>query len=124
MLSTMKVAELRAVAEEFGVDVSQSKTKALLLAQLAEEGVTDEVFASLSKGTEKVGILAATPRESEEGDVLVSMTRANPTFEVLGYKFTKEHPYVAMSPGDAQSIFDSEFGFRTASPNEVKEYYS
>lgn len=129
MLKEMKVAELREVAEAFGIEDPKSKTKAVLLVELAEEGVTDEVYQQFTDA-ESVEVIAPaeTPppatRRGEE-DVLVYMNRANPTFEIRGHRFTKEHPYVAMSQSDAQGVFDYDpRGFRLATPNEVKEYYS
>ncbi len=59
-----------------------------------------------------------------DGQVLVKMTRKNPTYETNGHRFTKEHPYVLMSPEEAQEIFDAEEGFVLAGPREVQEYYS
>jgi hypothetical protein len=62
---------------------------------------------------------------SEGPEVLVKMERENYTYEIYGHMFTKEHPYIAMSSEDAQLIFDHDpRGFRIATPNEVKEYYS
>ena len=42
----------------------------------------------------------------------------------LGFTFTKEHPFVAMSSEAAQEIFDKEEGFRLATPREVQDFYS
>jgi hypothetical protein len=42
----------------------------------------------------------------------------------MGSTFTKEHPFVAMSPDNAQAIFDKEEGFRLATPKEVQEFYN
>jgi hypothetical protein len=52
------------------------------------------------------------------------MTRANFRYDIMGYTFTKEHPFVAMHKEDAQEIFDKEEGFRLATPKEVQEYYN
>ena len=127
MLSKMKVAELREVAEAFGVE-HEGLNKASLLAQLAEEGVTEEVYAQYT-GVEEEKEVISTPapavKRDTDASVLVFMNRANPTFEIKGHRFTKQHPYVAMSSDEAQEIFDYDpRGFRIATPNEVKEYYS
>jgi hypothetical protein len=52
------------------------------------------------------------------------MTRANFRYDILGYTFTKEHPFMAMKEEDAQKIFDMEEGFRLATPREAQEFYS
>lgn len=133
MLSKMKVGELRKVAEEMGVDHSESKTKAALVAQLAEEGVTDQsyqeyldsIIEPVEPEEETVQPVKKTPKVNVGDEVLVKMNRANPTFEIRGYRFTKDHPYIAMNQNDAQEIFDFDpRGFAIATPNEVKEYYS
>jgi len=132
MLSKMKVGELRQVAEEMGVDHSESKTKAALIAQLAEEGVTDqsyqEYLSSIGEAEEVVPDpvpVKQTPKSVDAEEVLVKMNRANPTFEIRGHRFTKDHPYIAMSSIDAQEIFDFDpRGFAIATPREVQEYYS
>jgi hypothetical protein len=51
------------------------------------------------------------------------MTRANFRYDIMGYTFTKEHPFVAMHKDSAQQIFDIEEGFRLATPKEVQDYY-
>jgi hypothetical protein len=52
------------------------------------------------------------------------MTRENHRYDIFGYTFTKEHPFVAMSEEDAQKIFDTEEGFRLATPKEVQDFYN
>jgi len=60
----------------------------------------------------------------DKDTVLVRMTRNNFRYDIKGFTFTREHPFVAMSPDTAQQIFDQEEGFRLASPKEVQEYYN
>jgi hypothetical protein len=52
------------------------------------------------------------------------MTRENFRFDIIGFTFTKEHPFIAMTEENAQEIFDKEEGFRLATPKEVQEYYN
>jgi hypothetical protein len=52
------------------------------------------------------------------------MTRPNYRYDILGFTFTKEHPFIAMSKDSAQAIFDKEEGFRLANPAEVQSFYS
>lgn len=132
MLETMKVAELREVADAFGVDTTDESGKALskklLLAALAEEGVTSEEYAKF-EDAEKVDVEVDEPapkkKVSSGPDILVKMNRANGTFEIKGHRFTREHPYIAMSQEEAQEIFDYDpRGFTIATPAQVQEYYS
>ena len=130
---TLKVAELKNIAESFGVDLEEAKTKNEILAVLAEEGVSYEMykqFAEAEKVEEEEDELetvrtkpASKPKQSKE-TVLVKMDRANASYETYGYEFTREHPYVAISSDVAQEIFDNEEGFRMATPREVQEFYS
>lgn len=128
---TLKVSELKKIAEDFGVDTDQLKNKNDVIAALAEEGVTWAVYQKTIKDIEDNLEEAPEPqakfdpkKEISEDDVLVRMTRANFRYDILGFTFTKEHPFVAMKKDQAQAIFDKEEGFRLANPTEVQEYYS
>jgi len=128
---TLKVAELRNVAESFGVDLEGAKNKKDIIAMLAEEGVTYEVYDNLAntEKTEDSEIEVFYDKKQNnivpEGQtVLVKMDRGNPLYEIGKHVFTKVHPYVAMTEEDAQEIFDTEDGFRLATPSEVKDFYS
>lgn len=126
-LKNLKVAELREVAEEFGVDLDGVTKKADIISALNEEGVSDEVYANFvgaeHEEAEEAPVVPAA-KKIDGQEVVVKMERENGTFEVLGYRFTKRHPYVVMSASDAQEIFDRERGFRQATPREAQEYYS
>jgi hypothetical protein len=52
------------------------------------------------------------------------MTRENFRYDILGFTFTKQHPFIAMHKDKAQAIFDKEEGFRPATPKEVQDFYS
>lgn len=130
---TLKIAELREIAENFAVDTDGIKTKANIIAALAEEGVTWPVYQktlnTIKEASEDVfateEILPRLDPKSvnAEDTVLVRMTRENFRYDIQGFTFTKEHPFVAMSEDQAQEIFDKEEGFRLATPKEVQEYY-
>ena len=60
----------------------------------------------------------------DDATFLLVMTRANPTWETHGIKFTQENPFRLVTEEVANAIIDSEDGFRMASPREVREYYS
>lgn len=59
-----------------------------------------------------------------DGKVLIVMTRANPSFEVAGVRFTKAFPYALVTEDKANYICSKFAGFRPAIPSEVKEFYS
>jgi hypothetical protein len=125
---TLKVSELKKVAEDFGVDTEGLKNKADIIAALADEGVSWTIYEKTLDREEEEDLEdeikpKAQKELSPEDTVLVKMTRANFRYDIIGFTFTKEHPFVAMSKNDAQAIFDKEEGFRLATPNEVQEFY-
>lgn len=130
---TLKIAELREIAESFAVDTDGLKNKANIIAALAEEGVTWTVYQKTLNTIKEASEDAFQAEEvlprldpksvNAEDTVLVRMTRENFRYDILGFTFTKEHPFVAMSEDKAQEIFDKEEGFRIATPKEVQEYY-
>jgi hypothetical protein len=126
---TLKVAELKTIATDFAVDTEGLKNKKDIIAALAEEGVTWSVYQStveaIEKDTEEIEILPKfDPKAQPENTLLVRMTRDNYRYDIHGYTFTKDHPFVAMSEDDAQKIFDTEEGFRLATPKEVQDFYN
>ena len=129
---TLKVSELKKVAEDFGVEIEGAKNKATIIAALTEEGVTWSVYAKTQNKTDEdeedtsVEILPRfDPKKSNPEDtVLVRMDRANFRYDILGHTFTREHPFVAMDKDQAQGIFDKEEGFRLATPKEVQDFYN
>lgn len=126
---TLKVAELKIIATDFAVDTESLKNKKDIIAALAEEGVTWSVYQStveaIEKDTEEIEILPKfDPKAQAENTLLVRMTRDNHRYDIHGYTFTKDHPFVAMSEEDAQKIFDTEEGFRLATPKEVQDFYN
>lgn len=128
---TLKLAELKQVAEDFAVDIDGLKNKDSIIAALAEEGVTWGVYNKTKEALDDAEDVSVEvlPRfdpkaEQPEDTVLVRMTRANFRYDILGFTFTKEHPFVAMSKDKAQSIFDKEEGFRLATPAEVQDFYN
>jgi UDP-N-acetyl-D-mannosaminuronate dehydrogenase len=127
---TLKVAELRKIAEDFAVDTEKLKSKADIIAVLSEEGVTWSVYQKTIKdiedNLEEIEVLPKFDQKKirDKDNVLVKMDRANFRYDIMGHTFTKDHPFVAMSEEDAQEIFDKEEGFRVATPREVQEYYN
>ena len=123
---SMKLAELKAVAEYFGVDLEGAKGKPAIIKALDEEGISYDMYDKFVNA-EKAEPELAPRKEKKAVDgptVLVRMERANPMYTVDGHVFTKDHPYVAMSEQDAEFIFTTQQGFRMATPNEVRDYYN
>lgn len=126
---TLKVGELKAIAEDFAVETTGLKNKQDIIAALSEEGVTYAVYAKtlkdLENAKEEIEILPVFDPKAErtEDTVLVRMTRANFRYDILGHTFTQDHPFVAMNKDAAQEIFNIEEGFRLATPKEVQDYY-
>ena len=127
----LKTNDLKKVAESFGVDLEGSKTKAEIIAVLEEEGVTYQMYTKFNNAEkEEIEIPEAEKKAREKKimkvstPVLVKMERSNHSYQTNGYSFTQEHPFVAMSETEAQSIFDSQPGFRLATPREAQEYYA
>ena len=127
---TLKVAELKQVAEDFAVSIEGISGKKDIIAALAEEGVTWAIYKK-AKGIEEEEkemnetLPKAEPKVVNKEDmVLVKMVRNNYTYETRGHRFTKEHPFVAMDKDTAQAIFDKEEGFVMATPKEIQEFYS
>ena len=128
---TLKVSELKKIAEDFAVEIDGLKNKTDIIAALSEEGVTWSVYKKtvqdIKDSVEEDGVEVLPKfdpkKEIDPEQVLVRMTRWNFRYDIMGHTFTKEHPFVAMSQKDAQSIFDKEEGFRLATPKEVQEFY-
>jgi hypothetical protein len=132
---SLKINELRSVADSFGVDLEDAKSKTAIITLLEEEGVTYDLYEKFSD------IQKEDPTDMIEADyvagdalkvldtdsqntVLVKMDRHNGMYQTAGFTFTRDHPFVAMTESQAQFIFDTETGFRMATPKEIQEYYS
>jgi hypothetical protein len=128
----LKVTELRKVADSFAIDASGLKTKPEIIAALQEEGITYQMYAKFDNAEKQdieVPEIEKKKRESKimnktANQVLVKMERNNHSYQIGLYQFTQEHPFLAMSEGEAQRIFDTEAGFRLATPREAQEYYA
>jgi len=145
---------IRTAENDFAVALSEDekKSKKLVLAAMAESGVTFEKYlecnpeqrekfapveeapetpqnvvtsADVTEGTDEVEIVTKEerPKLAAEQKWLVKMDRKNPLFEIAGHRFTSEHPYVLMSAEDAEVVLREE-GFRQAYPSEIQDYYS
>jgi hypothetical protein len=127
---TLKLSEIKKIAEDFGVDIQALKSKNDIIASLAEEGVTWSIYQKTIKdiedNKEEIEVLPRfdTKKSQDKDSVLVRMERANHRYDAMGFTFTSTHPFVAMSEEQAQEIFDREEGFRLATPKEVQDFYN
>jgi hypothetical protein len=127
--NNLRLEELQKVAETFAVDHQTANNKADLVALLTEEGISFEMYEKFLNA-DKVdpelspGVVKTAPEAPTDGQVLVKMERMNPRYDVNEFTFTKENPFIVMSEPKAQEIFDSQEGFRLATPKEVQEFYS
>ena len=128
--TNLKIVDLKKVADTFGVDVTEEKSKTGIIAILEEEGITWQMydkFNSSEKEEIEVPEIEKKKRETKlkkENTVLVKMERDNHSYSTMGYMFTQDHPFVEMAESEAQVIFDRQTGFRIATPREAQEYYS
>lgn len=125
---TLKTNELKKVAESFGIELPEKSTKQSLILALQDEGITYDMYAKFS-GAEQIEIKEEDkPTKKVKLDkantVLVRMDRLNPSYSTYGYTFTQQHPFIAMAEEEAQRIFDTEIGFRPATPREAQEFYN
>ena len=125
---SLKINELKKVADTFGIELPEKATKQSVILSLQDEGITYDMYAKFS-GAEKQDVeVEAKPAKKvkldKQNSILVRMDRENPSYSTQGYTFTQDHPFMAMSEEDAQRIFDTEIGFRPATPKEAQEFYN
>ena len=139
---------VRTAEEDFGVAVDKTRDKAGIIEQLGENGVTWDLYleenpeerakheqpvpdnvirhaVSSDEALPDVHYPTRKVPEPVENDslVLIKMVRVNPLYEVRGYRFTANNPFVLVREEDADHILLEEDGFRQATPRELKEYY-
>jgi hypothetical protein len=128
----LKLAELKGVAESFGVDLPNKISKNDLVLLLEEEGISYQMYDKFAN-TEKEDVAPDGPQPArldlkKEDAILVKMDRENFSYQIGtaqgAVTFTKEHPFVALPASVADEVFFNHDGFRPATPREVQEYYS
>jgi len=127
--NNLKLADLRKIADEFGVDLPEKISKNDLVLLLEEEGVSYEMYESFNNASKDDVTLEKEEQEriealKKEPTLLVKMDRSNFSYQVGPYNFTADHPFIAMPESHAQKVFDTEQGFRPATPREVQDFYS
>lgn len=138
--TALKVAELKNVADEFGVDINGIANKSAIINELEENGVTYELYNNIksledNKATsdDVRSVHGATlsskrvfnekRRPIDSDTMLIKMERSNLVYELFGVRFTKDHPYALVDMDTAQQIFEVVEGFRPATPKELQDYY-
>lgn len=128
---TLKKEDLLKIADEYGVDVKPTDTKAVIIAAFAEDGVSWEDVAKMDKTVaEKDAELKEDQAEKDAVEKsklpksLLKMIRANGTYEIRGYTFKREHPFALVAEDDAEFIVENDpDGFRYATPKEAQAFY-
>lgn len=127
----LQVAEDFAVELPYAVD-DDKLTKNVIIKAIEDDGIDWKMYKEAfpdpedqpeaEKKSEEKSDAAAEFKPASK--VLVKMNRANGTFEVRGYRFTKAHPYLPVDAADADYLVTQMEGFAIATPREVEEYYS
>ena len=128
---------LNRIADVFGVDISNAKNKIDVAEAIVADGVTWKMWREHGGEQEETKpVIEDEPKEegdepvkkdaaeSFEKTVLVKMVRANGTFETHGLRFSKAHPYLPVTQTVADELITKVGGFRIATTEEVKNYYS
>lgn len=134
-LATLTKDELGAAADQFGVEVKRSMSKADLVQRLAEDGVTLSLITGFKTvddddaeedAEEEIAPEAPVVDEDDDDEnlVLVRMIRANNTYQIRGYTFKLSHPFALVKEEDADYLIEHDGGFRMASPKEAREFYN
>ena len=128
---TLKKAELLQAADQFGVELDDTDTRPQIIAKLATDGVTWELYkkdfpdVEDQPDAEEVVPVEVKAKAVPTGPlVLLKMNRANPTYEVRGYRFTRENPFLPVTEEAADWILENVEGFSIASPAAAREFYS
>lgn len=133
----LTVAELQDVADAFGVDFESGSNKNSKISELAENGVTIEMWNEITAAAEPDeenapeeddddDVRPEPPRveKPEDDKVLVKMTRFNNTYHIRGYQFSRQHPFALVTEDDADYLCRVDGGFQMATPREAREFYN
>ena len=129
---TLNKDVLQHVADEFSVETDKNKTKAEMISDLESAGVTWEMYKEAfpdledlddAQPAEEKATEEEPAKQSSAKPILIKMDRPNARYEIRGYRFTKDHPYVVVDAADADALLHV-YGFRQATPEEVENYYS
>lgn len=97
---------------------------------LITAGNTPKKGAAAKKTAKKAPVKKAAAKPSSSSPVvgedktLIKMTRNNPVYEVRGYRFTRNMPYVFVKNADIDYLIEIEGGFAVAKPSEVESFFN
>ncbi len=128
---TLKKEDLLKIADDYGVDVKPSDTKAVIIAAFVEDGVNwddvakvDKTVAELDSQIKEEQAEQVAADKAAQPKALLKMLRANGTYEIRGYVFKREHPFALIADDDAEFIVENDpAGFRYATPKEAQAIY-
>jgi hypothetical protein len=125
--------QLLAAADEFGTEIDKRWGEGNIIAALLSDGVTWEMYKTAFPDTvvdspepeQKPAKPEGTAKKfsGKERVELMKMERNNPSYQVLGYRFTKDHPFALVKADDVNWIMSHEVGFRVATPQEAEAFY-
>lgn len=125
--NTLNKEQLLYAAEFADLDVSNDNTKAEIIAALEEIGFTWNNYKKFIQQDEVAEKASEPTNVRFDQMVLLKMDRKNPTFDILGRRFTKLQPFQVMTADEAQEIIDAVEpiggGFRIANPSEAKSFF-
>jgi hypothetical protein len=128
--TSLKKEELIYAADFANIELTENATKAEIIAALEEAGFTwnnYKKFVQADGGQVEEDSPVAEANIQFDQMVLLKMDRKNPTFEILGRRFTSRQPFQVMTADEAQQIIDlvepMGGGFRIATPAEAKNYF-
>jgi hypothetical protein len=108
-----------------GPDTIENVSQAAVAARTPEPQRATQPFIENARRTPPKNIAyAAAPAVEPDVQYLVKMERPNVSYQVRGYRFTKEHPFALVSGSDLEYVLRHEPGFRQAYPSEAQEFYS
>ena len=122
------VAELKKIAKVAGVSLGDAKKKSDILDAFDRDGLTEEKYESMLENMyqEALPEKKSNPEIKDEtkSQLLMTMKHDRAVLTALGYRFTKEEPYVLVNWKDAEVMKKKiSHEIREASPEEVASFY-
>lgn len=110
------------ITSEDMAPVEDNNVPAVDLADHVDDADEEEEYVTIRvpKSRAADAKAAVLPRDK----VLMKMVRENFYYEVKGYSFSKQHPFVLVDSATADYLVENEDGFRPASPKEAQDFYS
>lgn len=111
----------------------QDKSPEVIAAEKAAEEEAAKAEEAAKQAAADEAALAeeesAKPVDDEEEDeevetAIVKFEGKNPTLQVVGYTFSKSHPFVPVPVEIAEYLISNDRRFRLALPSEVKDFYN